>query len=186
MNDESVVRSCCFTGYRPNKFPFPLEDSSREYKKFDNLLIKTLLSLIDDGCHIFYTGMAMGFDILAAEAVLFLKQAYPDKDIRLFCAIPFEQQEQTFTNEWKMRYNKILNQCDNAVVLSDIYYAGCYQKRNQYMVDRSDYVLTWYDGKVGGTRNTLKYAEKNLKYIVNINTDYTEEFNNPQFAIELE
>lgn len=177
--------SCCFTGYRPSKFPFLLDKSSNEYLKFDNLLLKSLTSLIDGGCNKFYTGMAMGFDILAAEAVVLLKKAFPEKEIKLICVIPFENQEATFSLEWQNRYNEIIKNSNETIVLSHKFYKGCYQQRNIYMVDNSDYILTWYDGKAGGTRNTLKYAEKNLKYIININTNYLEEFNNSQIKMEL-
>lgn len=181
MSEKNL--SCCFTGYRPSKFPFTLNKSDIEYLKFDNLLLKSLSSLIDSGCNKFYTGMAMGFDILAAEAVVFLKEAFPQKDIKLICVVPFENQEETFNFDWKFRYEKIIEKADEVIVLSDKFYNGCFQKRNVFMVDSSDYILTWYDGKTGGTRNTLKYAEKNLKYIININTNYIEEFDNPQFKI---
>lgn len=183
MSEKNL--SCCFTGYRPSKFPFALNKSDKEYLKFDNLLLKSLTSLIDSGCNKFYTGMAMGFDILAAEAVVFLKEAFPQKDIKLVCVIPFENQEQTFNFEWQIRYNNIIKNADEKILLCKEYHKGCYQNRNVFMVDNSDYILTWYDGKQGGTRNTLKYAEKNLKYIININTNYTKEFDNPQFKIDL-
>ena len=37
------------------------------------------------------------------------------------------------------------------------------------MINNSDYVLTWFDGKSGGTRNTLKYAEKMGRFVLNVN-----------------
>ena len=67
------------------------------------------------------------------------------------------------------RYEKILRRADEVIVLDKEYSQGCYQKRNVYMVDNSDYVLTWYDGKVGGTRNTLDYAAEKGRYIFNVN-----------------
>ena len=53
------------------------------------------------------------------------------------------------------------------------------------MVDNSDYVVTWYDGKQGGTRNTLNYAQKKKRYIVNLNVEYLKEFNNLQSKIDI-
>ena len=70
-------------------------------------------------------------------------------------------------------------------MLSKEYHAGCYQNRNKFMVDSSDYVVTWYDGKQGGTRNTLNYAQKKKRYIVNVNTEYFKEFNNSQFKMDI-
>ena len=127
--------------------------------------------------------MASGFDIIASEVVLKFKEQQPD--IKLLAVVPFEEQEKTYSNEWKSRYDAVLASCDEVIVLSREYHAGCYQNRNKYMVDNSDYVVTWYDGKQGGTRNTLNYAQKKLRYIVNVNTEYFKEFNNIQSKIDL-
>lgn len=160
---------CCFTGYRPSKMPFSLDREDEAFKRFENSLFEELLKLCDEGCTTFYSGMAMGFDIIAAEAVLLLKEAKPDCDIKMICVLPFKDQGQSFTRLWRDRFNKVLEGCDKQIILSDEYFAGCYQKRNEFMVDNCDFVLTWYDGKAGGTRNTLDYAAKKQRFIVNIN-----------------
>ncbi len=145
-------------------------------------LSTTISALIEDECGVFYTGMALGFDILAAETVLKLKKDFPH--LKLIAVIPFEEQEKTHSQEWKTRYEQVLSACDEVKLLSKEYHAGCYQNRNKYMVDNSDYIVTWYDGKQGGTRNTLLYAQKKNRYIVNVNTQYLKEFNNLQTKIE--
>ena len=48
------------------------------YTEFENSLIEELLALIEQNCFVFYSGMAMGFDIIAAETILLLKNAYPN------------------------------------------------------------------------------------------------------------
>ena len=68
--NNEFEKSCCFTGYRPEKFPFNLERENADYTDFENSLIETVFSLTDEDCFTFYSGMAMGFDIIAAEAVL--------------------------------------------------------------------------------------------------------------------
>lgn len=183
MKNELFYKKCCFTGYRPSKFPFKLQNDDAEYSLFIKRLYTTIESLIEDECFVFYSGMAMGFDIIAAEAVLNFKEKMPN--IKLICAVPFENQEISFPAEWKKRYRHIINSCDDVLVLSQEYYNGCYQNRNKFMVDSSDYILTWYDGLKGGTRNTLLYAEKTKKYIVNLNISYIKEFNNKQMNIDI-
>ena len=42
------------------------------------------------------------------------------------------------------------------------------------MVDNSDYVVTWFDGKRGGTENTLKYAAKKRRHIINLNDSFND------------
>ncbi len=161
------IKKCCFTGYRPAKFPFSLSREDPEYKKFENALVEEVLRLIDNGCHTFYSGMAMGFDIIAAEVVLMLKNAYSFSDIKLICVLPFSAQGESFTLFWKKRFYNTLENSAQKIVLSQEYFPGCYQKRNIYMVDNSDCVLTWYDGKPGGTRNTLDYALSKKRYVIN-------------------
>ena len=110
--------------------------------------------------------MAMGFDIIAAESVLLLKRA--GRNVRLVCVLPFEGQGDGFSEPWHSRYNKIIENADEIVVMSKEYYKGCYFKRNAFLVDNSDYVITWYDGKPGGTASTLKYAKKKGRRIINL------------------
>ncbi len=183
MENICNFKKCCFSGYRPSKFPFKLENDNIDFEIFQKRLYATIESLIEDDCRIFYCGMAMGFDIISAEAVLYFKQKFPE--IKLICAVPFENQENAYSSEWKKRYNSVLAQSDEVTVLSKEYHNGCYQNRNKFMVDNSDYVVTWYDGQKGGTRNTLVYAEKQMRYIINLNISYLKEFNNKQMNINL-
>ncbi len=168
-NNISPEKSCCFTGYRPSKFPFPLEEGNRDYTDFENSLTNTILSVTDENCRTFYTGMAMGFDIIAAETVLLLKKSRNTAfDLKLVCAVPFKGQENCYPDDWKERYNRILEGCDKKIVLSEKYYPGCYFKRNHYMVDKSNFVVTWFDGRSGGTKETVDYALRQGKRIINL------------------
>ena len=165
MNEEFKV--CCFTGYRPSKFPFPLNKRNGEYIEFENLLTETILSLFEDGCATFISGVAMGFDIIAAETVLELKRC-SKAPVKLICAVPFKAQSDTFTDEWKARYNAVLSAADSIIYTSENYHKGCYGVRNRFMVDNSDYVLTWFDGAAGGTKSTILYALKKDKRVINL------------------
>ena len=158
--------ACCFTGYRPNKFPFTFGEGE-EYLDLENKLIKEIFSLPEENCLTFYTGMAMGFDILAAELVLLLKSR-SNKKIKLVCCLPFKEQQKGWDPHWQERYENIMQQADEAVLISDHYYKGCYFKRNEFMVDNSDIVLTFFDGTPGGTAQTLRYATKKGRRIINL------------------
>ncbi len=181
MENLVNIKKCCFSGYRPSKMPFKFDENDIDFQIFEKRLYTTIEALIDDDCRIFYSGMAMGFDIVAAKAVLYFREKH--KDIKLICAIPFENQELSFDFYWKNLYYDILKKSNEVKVLCKEYHNGCYQNRNKFMVDNSDYVVTWYDGKTGGTRNTLKYAESKNRFIININTNYLDEFNNKQMQI---
>ncbi len=183
MENFNIINEACFTGYRPDKFPFSLEKNNTEYKKLISSLTETLINLINNGCSVFYCGMAEGFDLICAEIVLSLKKKY--NNLRLVCVLPFLEHGNAIKYSWKKRYNAVLTKCDEVVYSSEEYHISVFQIRNIYMVDHSDCVITWYDGKKGGTFNTLNYAQKKGKQIINLNADYTKEFFNYQNKIEL-
>ena len=60
---------------------------------------------IQNGWTSFITGMATGFDTIAAETVLELKNKY--KDVKLYGAIPHPGQESKWTDDAKDRYKKL-------------------------------------------------------------------------------
>lgn len=159
-------KACCFTGYRPSKFSFPLKKGNREYDEFEKRLKYEISLLIDSGCFTFISGMAMGFDVIAAEQVIEFKKQ--DSRVKLVCVLPFASQGENFPMDWSKRYFEILKNADEVITLSEDYYSACYFVRNHYMVDNSDMVLTFYNGKGGGTAETLKYAEKRSKEIINL------------------
>lgn len=164
---ENLELRCCFTGYRPEKFGFPIDENNAQFNSFNERLFNAVIDLAESGVTEFYSGMAMGFDILAAEAVLDVKKLRPDLNIRLVACVPYIEQASNFPLAWKNRYDNILENCDKALLLSDNYYRGCFQRRNKFMVDSTDFVITYFDGTPGGTKNTIAYAKKQGKGIVN-------------------
>lgn len=172
--DERIF-SCCFTGYRPQKFPFPMDRRNPAYIEFENRLLTAVLDLAKEGCRTFYSGMAMGFDIIAAECVLLAAGSKKFGDVKLVCALPFKAQAATFTPDWKSRYEEILSRAYEIILISDTYYRNCYFDRNRFMVDNSDCVVTWFDGSPGGTKNTVGYAKSIGRKIINLNTEYKDD-----------
>ncbi len=163
---SETQKACSFTGYRPDKFSFNFSPETKEYREFENKLINAVFSVSDEGYTDFYCGMALGFDIVAGEIVTLLKEAR--KNIRLISVVPFETQEKAWNPEWQSRYHALLKKADRIVYISKNYYKYCYHKRNRYMVDNSDTVITFFDGKSGGTAATLRYAKTKDKRIINI------------------
>ncbi len=176
MTMVKKFKSCCFTGYRPQKFGFELSDNSPEYYSLINRLSDAIFSLPKEDCFTFYCGMAMGFDIIAGEIVVMLRKLYKDAKIELVAVVPFKEQSESFDNEWKKRYNSLLKSADRIIYTAAKYTKGCFAKRNCYMVDNSDFVITWYDGKPGGTLQTLNYAHKMGKRIINVAEKGVHEF----------
>lgn len=152
------------TGHRPDKlFGYNMNDSRY-------LTLKDMMKdyLREVGCTDAYSGMALGIDQLFAIATLQLRnEGLP---IKLHCAIPCQNHSSKWPNSSKIFYNKILAKADEVVMVSDEpYKPWLMQKRNEYMVDRADIVLAFWDGTNGGTKNCVDYAKKVGKKIKIIN-----------------
>lgn len=146
-----------FTGYRPEKLPFFGEDDPLCIVLKERLTAQTE-KLIQEGAEEFYTGMAQGVDTWAAEAVLALRESYPR--IRLTALIPCIGQESRWSAEQQARYHDIISRCDQKVTLSAKYTRTCMYNRNVALVDLCDVLVAVYDGKSGGTMQTVKYAKR--------------------------
>ena len=61
--------TCCFSGYRPGKMPFNVYDPAA-VRALEILLDRAIDRAVAEGYDSFWSGMALGFDIWAAEAVI--------------------------------------------------------------------------------------------------------------------
>ena len=126
-----VERTCCFTGHR--KLP---------KGKIDTIISKLnceLERLIQNGVTIFISGGALGFDQMAASAVLDKKEK--GYNIQLVMALPCRGQDDLWTTKQKQLYTQLLNKADSIKYVSETYTNGCMKKRNQYMIDNSKYCI---------------------------------------------
>ncbi|MBR2340812.1 MAG: DUF1273 family protein [Clostridia bacterium] len=134
--------SCAFTGHRELG-----EDFSQKSLK------KQIKHLIEQGVKTFYDGGAIGFDLIAAETVLKFRKRY---GLKLILCVPFYGQESRFPARDKTRYQAIYKKADEVVIVSEHYYRACFLKRNDYMIDRADYMIAYLNKEVGGTAYTVK------------------------------
>lgn len=152
MNEDILVQhSCCFTGHREDK----LRRSEIEIRQD---LKEAISAAIDDGYTTFITGMAYGVDLWAGELVL--EKRKWNRKLKLIAAVPFQGFESRWTDRWRWHYKQVLKRANEIHYICDGYEADAYQKRNEWMVDRSSRVIAVYNGDGGGTRNTIRYAEK--------------------------
>ncbi len=147
--------SCSFTGHRLS-----------EEKPDRDALERILVNLINQGVKNFFSGMAMGFDLLAAETVLKLKEKY--KDIRLIACIPFEGQSKYYGKDSLALYERVLQGCDEKIVFSPNFYNGCMHKRNRFLVDNCDVLISFLRKQSGGTFYTVSYARSLGKKIIEL------------------
>lgn len=131
-------------------------------------LIASLRRLAEWGYTTFLSGMAEGFDLAAAEAVLKLRRE--GLAVRLVAVVPFRGQSRGFTMENRARYRAVLAEADEVITLSERFFRGCYQVRNDYLVDHAAYLLAWYDGSRGGTQQTFLGALHRGLEVENLST----------------
>lgn len=144
-------RACCFSGHRA----IPASHLPALRRR----LTEAVTRLAEEGFVYFIVGGALGFDTLAAEAVLSLRDsALPH--IRLLLAIPHERQAASWPAADREKYERIKAAADKARVLSPHYYTGCMQARNRYMVDHASVCVCYLTKENGGTAGTVRYAEK--------------------------
>lgn len=114
--------------------------------------------------------MANGSDILIGLNTCVIKERYraaspeleKNRNLKLHCILPCKNY-----NSSNKYYNKLKTEADEWIELSDEFYKGCDNARDQYMVDHCDVLLAVWDGiKSGGVWSTIRKAQKAGKKII--------------------
>ena len=165
-------KTVAFTGHRPEKLPWGTNENSPEGALFKFRLREALEYLIGRGYVNFLSGGARGFDTIAAEIVISLREVYPW--IRLTMVLPCADQSARWNAEDKRRWENIVHNSDHVETLSPVYDKSCMFRRNRYLVDNADLVLAAYHkGSTGGTAMTVDYAHKRQVKVRRISFDKT-------------
>jgi uncharacterized phage-like protein YoqJ len=155
---ESREKTACFTGRRELSL-FQIPFIKRKLKK-------ALEELIENGYLYFGAGGALGFDTLAAQAVLELRKKY--SQIKLILVLPCKTQADRWPEADKEEYESIKNQADKVVYTSEEYTRDCMFKRNRHLVDYSSICICYLNKDSGGTAYTVNYARSRGLEIINI------------------
>lgn len=155
---------CCFTGHRPENLKILFNKNSAEYLALKKALADITDIAINDGYLDFFFGMARGIDTMAAE--ILIEKAAQNSAIKLHAVIPCPNQDESWNEEDKMSFRKILSHCDTKTVISPFFTPECMLERNRYMVNNSSRVIAVWNGFFkGGTAYTVRYAKKEQKEI---------------------
>lgn len=151
-------KTACFTGHRK----IPPEKKSEISRR----LKTTLIRLIEEGYVCFGAGGALGFDTLAAQCVLSLKNQHPH--IKLILILPCITQTKGWSENDIAIYEEIKSQADKVVYTSREYSRGCMFKRNRHLVDCSSVCVAYLTQEKGGTAYTVNYAKEHGLTFYNI------------------
>lgn len=161
---ENRYKSVSFSGHRKERI---IGGDSENILRIRTALIISVTELYRQGYTVFYSGMANGFDLLAAEVVQTLRNYY--KDIRLIAVVPFIGQSKYYDAKDKALYDSLLEGSDEVITLSSRYYRGCFLRRNDYMIQRSRKIIAFWDGNPkGGAYYTARKAAKNNIEFINL------------------
>ena len=153
-------KSCCFTGHRN----FPLDVDADELIKG---LDKAIWQLREKGYDTFYVGGAQGFDTLAAQRLIGIRDYCPSWKMEVILVMPCRDQTQSWSRADRSRYERVHEHVDEVVCLQERYTNGCMHRRNRYMVDHSSACIAYCLRERGGTWYTVKYArQKGLEIIM--------------------
>ena len=145
------LRTCFFTGHR--KIANDKIDIIKEKlaEHIENLIIEYDVKN-------FIAGGALGFDTLAAEAVLKMREKYPY--IRLVLYLPCYGQEKFWTDIQKYRYRLIMSGADEYIYVTEGGYTEqCMRQRNMKMIKDSVFCIAFCIFSTSGTGATLRHAQ---------------------------
>ena len=147
-----------FTGHR-NIYK---TDGSRHYEALE----KVIISFIDKGYKNFISGGALGFDTMAAECIIKLKEE--GADITLIFMLPCRDQDAKWSEWERKKYRKMLTQADKVIYIREDYTRTCMFERNRAMADASSACIAYCTKQTGGTAYTVSYATQKDLPVVNI------------------
>lgn len=145
------------TGHRPQRLGFSDDEMASDYKDirlWTELNIEREIFREHQRYVTVYCGMASGCDIAFGLVACELKEE--GRPVKLVCVLPCKDY-----NSSHKYYSCLKEHADEWIELSDEFYRGCDNVRDQYMVDRCDKLLAVWDGnKSGGVWSTIKKAKK--------------------------
>lgn len=147
--DINGAKTCFFTGHRILSEPVRLQLADR--------LDELLPQMVKAGFRTFLSGGALGFDLMAAKAVLKLRKRR--KHIRLIFVLPCMEH----TEKWRCgdarHFQDLLVQAGESICLYDSYRQNCMKKRNLFMVQHSACcVSALRNNRATGTAQTVRLA----------------------------
>ena len=147
---------CCFTGHRPDALPERGDEQKPAMLALQDFLERAVKRAAEDGFTEFYTGGALGFNTLAAEAVLRLQKC--DSSVSLHLALPGRDQAEGWNELQLARYRAILERASSVWYAAECCSPGSMRRRNRYLVDHTSRCVAYLRRMRGGTLYTVNYA----------------------------
>lgn len=134
--------------------------------RIENLLEKYIQKLLVEYEYVdFIVGRNGDFDQYAASAVLRVQKKYRSDNSALVLVLPYHTAD--YLNN-KESYHRYYTDVEISYAASMAHSKAAIQIRNREMVDRADLILCCIEHEWGGAWQTVKYAAKRGKKIINL------------------
>lgn len=136
------------------------------HHRCENKLIPILKGLINTKEYVdFLVGRNGEFDIFASSYVKRAKNELWDCNSSLILVLPYPTAEFRNSEEYFVKYYDEVEICEKSAIA---HYKSAMQIRNREMVDRADLIICYIERKNGGAFQSIQYAEKQGKTIINL------------------
>jgi len=144
-------KTCFFTGHRK------IAQSKIEIVKAQ--LADNIEKMITEyGVNTFIDGGALGFDTIAAETVIEMREKY--QNIKLVMYLPCYGQSKMWKESEQFRYRMVLSKADKIIYITEsVYTDDCMKLRNLKMIKDSSFCIAFCLMQKSGTGFTLRNAE---------------------------
>ncbi len=154
------LRTCFFTGHRIIAAGRIDEVKKKLAENIEKFIIKYDVKN-------FICGGAIGFDTIAAEAVIKLRKLYPH--IKLYLYLPCYDQSKKWNADQKRKYKTIMSRADEVIYVTEGEYTeDCMRERNLRMIRDSVFCIAFCIYQRSGAGMTLRNASETGCIIVNI------------------
>lgn len=119
----------------------------------------------------FLVGRNGDFDLMTASVVRRLKKELNAENVFLTLVLPYETAELRNNTE---AFENFYDSIEISEASADKNFKFAITARNRDMIDRSDMVVVYVKNQSGGAYQSLRYAEKNDKRIINLYSEQNE------------
>ena len=127
---------CAFSGHRPHRLPWGTDE-------------------LDPRCGALKLRIEQE---LRREAVLALKREF--SHLQLWAVLPCRSQTDRWPEPDRRRHEALCRASQRIILLQEEYSSDCMLRRNRWLAEHADCLLTVYDGGPGGTGWTVRAARR--------------------------
>ena len=150
------IFTVAFFGHRYIDNPFRIEERLEEH----------IYRLLAEKEYVdFLVGRDGEFDQFASSAVLRIRKRYRDDNSSLILVLPYARAEYLNNEE---SYHNYYSEVEISYEASKAHPKAAIQIRNREMVDRADLILCCIEREHGGAWQTIQYAIKQGKTVINL------------------